>query len=169
MSSESRKTPFRLRLEQIVDDEPFKWAKRAGIAPATFNRAWTEGIIPKTDTLIRISEFSGVSLDWLIAGVGDMKRDVATQERPAHSTTALVVDGYLLGRITELIMQVHEGAGIALPKFKIGEIAARIYADLAGTPTSEEGREAQLALVRTQMQVQLREAQAKPGTGKRTA
>nr|WP_321460445.1 S24 family peptidase [uncultured Cohaesibacter sp.] len=62
---------FKSRLVELVERsnmEPFAWAKAAGIPGATFNRIWNEGTIPKSEHLIRISEFADVSIDWLLKG-----------------------------------------------------------------------------------------------------
>ncbi|KZK97318.1 MULTISPECIES: S24 family peptidase [unclassified Pseudovibrio] len=62
---------FQKRLQELISEtgkDPFVWAKDAGIPGATFNRMWNEAKIPKYDHLIRISEFSGASLDWLLTG-----------------------------------------------------------------------------------------------------
>ena len=70
---------FRQRLAQVIGDEkPFVWAKRAGIPSATFTRIWKEGAIPKSEHLLRIADYAGVSVDWLlgresapVASIGD--------------------------------------------------------------------------------------------------
>lgn len=62
---------FRERLAELVGNkEPFLWAKNVGIPGSTFDRIWNEGTIPKSDHLIRISEQCGISLNWLLMGVG---------------------------------------------------------------------------------------------------
>ncbi|WP_319530850.1 S24 family peptidase [uncultured Cohaesibacter sp.] len=64
---------FRARLVELVEKsnmEPFAWAKAVGIPGATFNRIWNEGSIPKSEHLIRISEYSNISIDWLLTGKG---------------------------------------------------------------------------------------------------
>ncbi|SDR40288.1 S24 family peptidase [Pseudovibrio sp. Tun.PSC04-5.I4] len=63
---------FQGRLGELIakaGKDPFVWAKEVGIPGATFNRIWNESKIPKYDHLIRISEYSKVSLDWLLKGV----------------------------------------------------------------------------------------------------
>ncbi|MDX5595290.1 S24 family peptidase [Pseudovibrio sp. SPO723] len=62
---------FQQRMKDLISKtgkDPFVWAKEAGIPGATFNRIWNEAKVPKYDHLIRISEFAGVSLDWLLLG-----------------------------------------------------------------------------------------------------
>ncbi|MGE4406086.1 S24 family peptidase [Pseudomonas sp.] len=62
---------FRRRLEELIGEEkPFPWAQRIGITPGVFNRMWNEGVAPKADTLEKIAETTGVSIDWLLMGRG---------------------------------------------------------------------------------------------------
>lgn len=70
MNSETGKD-FRERLADLIERssmEPFAWAKAVGIPGATFNRIWNEGSIPKSEHLIRISDYEKVSIDWLLKG-----------------------------------------------------------------------------------------------------
>ncbi len=58
---------FRERLAKLIGEEkPFVWAKRAGIPSATFTRIWKDGAVPKAEHLLRIADFAGVSVDWLL-------------------------------------------------------------------------------------------------------
>lgn len=60
---------FRSRLGQIVgSQDPFAWAKNAGIPSSTWDRVWNHGLIPKAATLVKIAEASGQTVDWLIKG-----------------------------------------------------------------------------------------------------
>jgi len=71
MNSELGIEGLRSRLEYLIGNEkPFAWAKRVGIHSATFSRMWNEGVSPKADTLLYISEATGCSIDWLLTGKG---------------------------------------------------------------------------------------------------
>ncbi|ADH85634.1 CI repressor [Desulfurivibrio alkaliphilus AHT 2] len=60
---------FKERLGLVIGHEkPYAWAKRVGLSSATFARIWSNGSMPKTDTLLRIAAATGVSLDWLLTG-----------------------------------------------------------------------------------------------------
>lgn len=75
MNSEMRSDGFLPRLQQLIGDEkPYPWAGRIGLSQATFNRIWKEGVIPKGDSLLLIAEKTGVSIDWLLTGKGEMRR-----------------------------------------------------------------------------------------------
>lgn len=73
MNSEIMDKEFRSRLERLIGEEkPFPWSKRIGLTPGVFNRMWNDGIPPKADALMLISEKTGVSLNWLVMGSGPM-------------------------------------------------------------------------------------------------
>jgi len=75
MNSEKRQSGFLQRLQYLIGDEkPYPWAARIGITQATFNRMWKEGIAPKADILLLISEKTECSIDWLLTGKGEMRR-----------------------------------------------------------------------------------------------
>lgn len=67
---------FRDRLATLIGDEkPFVWAKQAGIPSGTFTRLWKDGAVPKAEHLLRIADYAGVSVDWLLG------RESETPER----------------------------------------------------------------------------------------
>lgn len=77
--TESRSTPplknpdFHARLVTLIGDmQPFAWAARVGISKGAFSRIWHEGTIPGPMLLRRITDATGVSIDWLITGQGPM-------------------------------------------------------------------------------------------------
>jgi len=77
---------FADRLKLLIGDEkPFPWASNIGLTPGVFNRMWNEGIPPKAQHLLLISKKTGVSLDWLLSGVGPMyikdKGEETTKDR----------------------------------------------------------------------------------------
>lgn len=64
---------FHRRLAQLIGDEPpFSWAKRIGISKGAFSRIWNEGSVPGSEHLVSIKSRTGVSLDWLLTGDGDL-------------------------------------------------------------------------------------------------
>lgn len=70
---ELRNPEFRHRLEKVIGNwQPFGWAAAVGISKGAFSRIWNEGTIPAADILIRIRKFSGISIDWLLTGEGEM-------------------------------------------------------------------------------------------------
>ncbi|WP_299440253.1 helix-turn-helix transcriptional regulator [uncultured Rhodospira sp.] len=74
---------FRARLGDLVGKTPpFQWAKGAGVPTSTWNRAWNEGGIPKAPHLVRIAQYAGVTVDWLLTGEGPMRRDQVAAESP---------------------------------------------------------------------------------------
>lgn len=74
MNSEKDHSGFVKRLKLLIGSEkPYPWAARIGITQATFNRMWKDGVAPKSDTLLLISEKTGCSIDWLLTGQGSEK------------------------------------------------------------------------------------------------
>lgn len=75
MKSEIDDTGFKTRLERLIGEEkPFVWAAKVGLSAATFSRMWKDGIAPKADSLVRISEATGSSIDWLLKGDEHVER-----------------------------------------------------------------------------------------------
>lgn len=82
MNSEKNQNGFIHRLKYLIGDEkPYPWAARIGITQATFNRMWKEGVAPKADTLLLISEKTDCSIDWLLSGKGEMWQSDKTAVR----------------------------------------------------------------------------------------
>lgn len=60
---------FKERLKILMNGEPpYRWAKNAGIYKGLFQYYWQNGKIPTSETLIKIRNYTGCSLDWLITG-----------------------------------------------------------------------------------------------------
>ena len=116
MNSENMNTEFRERLEKLIGEEkPFPWGRRIGLSPGVFNRMWNEGTPPKADALALISKETGVSLDWLILGIGPKKHG----ERVSGITPA-----YLGDNNEPSALQLHSGQNIAegyvqVPRYKV--------------------------------------------------
>ena len=82
MNSEISSAGFVGRLKLLIGmDKPYPWAAKIGISQATFNRMWKDGIPPKADILLLISEKTGCSIDWLLTGRGAMKLGEASEKR----------------------------------------------------------------------------------------
>jgi len=74
VNSEKADSAFIERLKVLLNGaKPYPWAASVGITQATFNRMWKDGIAPKADVLLLISEKTGCSIDWLLTGKGEIK------------------------------------------------------------------------------------------------
>ncbi|HEB72878.1 MAG TPA: hypothetical protein ENI77_09690 [Nitrospirae bacterium] len=63
------KQTFRDRLRLLMkEDKPYTWARKIGIEKGLFQYYWQKGKIPTYDNLIKIQNFTGCSLDWLLTG-----------------------------------------------------------------------------------------------------
>ncbi|MFG1207048.1 helix-turn-helix domain-containing protein [Xanthobacter flavus] len=162
MDSENGFNGLRERIASLIgDEEPFKWAKRAGIAPATFDRLWNGGAMPKVETLVRISAKTGASLDWLVRGEGALSA-------PATSAGG-TMDEELMGRVTDAIVRLYKEERVSLAPIDLGRLSARKYDEIVATAADADERAAMLKLVITQLRNELRSASVQPGTGKRSA
>ncbi|MGK7346588.1 MAG: hypothetical protein ACNS63_12355 [Candidatus Nitrospinota bacterium M3_3B_026] len=63
------KQTFRDRLKLLMKGErPYTWARKVGIEKGLFQYYWQKGKIPTYENLIKIQNYSGCSLDWLLTG-----------------------------------------------------------------------------------------------------
>ncbi len=63
------KDTFKDRLRLLMKgDKPYTWARKVGIEKGLFQYYWQKGKIPTYDNLIKIQNYSGCSLDWLLTG-----------------------------------------------------------------------------------------------------
>ena len=68
----SRLKTFKERLKFLIgDSKPYAWCKQVGIEKGLFQYYWQKEKIPKYDNLIKIRNFTGCSLDWLMTGEGE--------------------------------------------------------------------------------------------------
>ncbi|MCS4534461.1 S24 family peptidase [Neisseria montereyensis] len=85
---------FKDRLAFLWKDE----AKQAKIAAdiemtiAGFSRIWHEGGLPKAETLKKIKQLKGCSIDWLLTGEGEPYPDAQRQANHAEDTLGNPVD-----------------------------------------------------------------------------
>jgi phage repressor protein C with HTH and peptisase S24 domain len=60
---------FKDRLKILMQgDRPYTWSKKVGIEKGLFQYYWQKGKIPTYENLLKIQNFSGCSLDWLLTG-----------------------------------------------------------------------------------------------------
>lgn len=88
-------------MDTFKDRLAFLWkgeAKQAKIAAdidmtiAGFSRIWNEGGLPKSETLKKIKQLKGCSIDWLLTGEGEPFPDQAAQNTTAYDTLGNPVD-----------------------------------------------------------------------------
>jgi len=129
MNSENGYGDFRQRLGRMIGSEdPFAWARRKGIPPATFNRMWNDGAIPKTDTLVKVIEGTAVSLDWLVLGRG-AETSTPSAPPPGPASIKLPENAYGLSLEEVPVFQpVLSPAGVAA--FTLADDPGRIYVRL---------------------------------------
>lgn len=172
MKSEIGFSPIKERIAQLIgNEEPFKWAKRVGISPATFDRMWNGGAMPKVDTLLRIASATGASLDWLVTGResflgGDGPGFGESHPAPYFSTQA---DEELFARVTDAVAKAHQEMGSRLPPIDLGRIVYRRYVEICSATHDPAERLSMVKLVKAQTLAELRAAVAAPGAGKASA
>lgn len=119
-----KKTPLLERIDILIgSDKPFAWASKVGIPVATFSRVYNEGGQLKTEALVRISEITGCSIDWLLTGEGPMKRGEEVREHyPVYDSSDLDQDEYAL--IPRYNVEVSAGGGALVDgEVQIGTMA----------------------------------------------
>lgn len=88
-------------MDTFKDRLAFLWkgeAKQAKIAAdiemtiAGFSRIWNEGGLPKSETLKKIKQLKGCSIDWLLTGEGEPFPDQAAKNTVAYDTLGNPVD-----------------------------------------------------------------------------
>lgn len=88
-------------METFKDRLVFLWkseARQAKIASdiemtiAGFSRIWNEGGLPKSETLKKIKQLKGCSIDWLLTGEGNPFPDEAPKKSLAYDTLGNEVD-----------------------------------------------------------------------------
>ncbi len=64
-----RTQTFKDRLMLLMKGEkPYTWARKVGIEKGLFQYYWQKGKIPTYENLLKIQNYSGCSLDWLLTG-----------------------------------------------------------------------------------------------------
>ena len=78
---------FRRRINDIIEDnelDKYRFAEAVGVSKDVINRACLYGIIPSLKSLIRIADFSDVSLDYLLAKSDDTYFDKSESGATFH-------------------------------------------------------------------------------------
>ena len=52
----------------MAGERPYTWAKKVGISKGLFQYYWQRGHVPSYRNLLKIREYTGCSLDWLLTG-----------------------------------------------------------------------------------------------------
>lgn len=67
---------FKDRLKILMNgDKPYAWTQKVGIEKGLFQYYWQKERIPSYRNLLKIQQYSGCSLDWLLTGKSvDMNR-----------------------------------------------------------------------------------------------
>lgn len=64
-----KRQTFKDRLALLMKGErPYTWARKVGIEKGLFQYYWQKGNIPTYENLVKIHEYTGCSLDWLLMG-----------------------------------------------------------------------------------------------------
>ncbi len=72
---------FKDRLEVLMNGEkPYSWTQKVGIEKGLFQYYWQKERIPSHRNLLKIQQYTGCSLDWLVTGkTVDVSR-ISTEE-----------------------------------------------------------------------------------------
>ncbi|MBF0096163.1 MAG: LexA family transcriptional regulator [Magnetococcales bacterium] len=85
---------FHDRLAQVIgDEEPYPWAERIGIGKSTFAGMWRNRAMPQTKTLLKIAQYTDISINWLLTGRGPQRLDLSRSVdngRPRHGYLSYV-------------------------------------------------------------------------------
>lgn len=174
MNTETPDHGFHARLAQLIGaEEPFAWAKRAGIPSSTFSRFWNERTIPKSEHLCRIADYSGVSLDWLVRGLEPMRLGDRTMSPAAPlvgaDTAGPVADKRLIGRLTEKIAQIYKEMGVAIALHQVAERATEEHNRIVTTVADPIERLVEVGAVGERLRQELLTAATDSGSSKRRA
>jgi len=105
------KTPILLRIIQIIDEREDgsvpKFILRTGIDKGTYYICLERDSAPKIDTLVKIKNAYGISLDWLVCGDGEV-RELGVKISPEPTLESATKNAKLEGRIEELEKKVQE-------------------------------------------------------------
>jgi phage repressor protein C with HTH and peptisase S24 domain len=126
--SESEIKGLKARLEKLIGEEkPFSWASRVGIPGATFTRLWKEGVAPKSETLLKIHETTGASIDWLLTGEGPMCRGQVEQPAVPYSEEQIGWDAELMTEIIQKYEKALTEQKAYVSPVEKGKMYAKLY------------------------------------------
>lgn len=198
MSSESESTlTGRLRICAKMAGSGDALSAITGIPRRTLENYLSGESEPKITRVVEIADAVGVYVEWLATGRGPMRKiaedalddpipfedegekhavqqskslafradmlPVELKQNPPHA------DEDLMSTIGELVASVHRHMGISLPPSQLFRITARRHNEVMASQPSAAEIPGMLKLLETQLRAELREAQSKPGTGKRLA
>ena len=120
-------------------------AKRVGLGAASWKRLELEGRAPKADVLAQLVEM-GFSADWLLTGVGSMRRDATSETADApDQRQAAAIDIAVLEEATEVIEVLLAEFRRVMDANTKAKVIARIYAYLVTeTEVAEAKRTAEV-------------------------
>ncbi len=102
----------------------------AGVSKSTFQR-WVNGESdPSFSGLAAIGAETGISLDWIATGKGDMYGRAAVRPSPGTRGAADTIDEELLGSLAGGIAAVHGEAAVEISPTQCGRMAARLLNQL---------------------------------------
>lgn len=123
-------------------------SRRFGLGETTWQRLELEGRAPKGDVLAQLVEM-GFSADWLLTGVGSMRRDANPEAAGASNQqqAATPVDIAILEEATEVIEVLLVEFQRVMDANTKAKVIARIYAYLV-TETEEAGAKRTAEVIR---------------------
>ncbi|MBF0169678.1 MAG: hypothetical protein HQK87_01090 [Nitrospinae bacterium] len=87
---------FKERLKVLMgDDKPYAWCRKVQIEKGLFQYYWQKGKIPKYENLLKIRNYTGCSLDWLMTGEGDPFPDRLESVIDSLASLLTEVDGQI--------------------------------------------------------------------------
>ncbi|MDH3975706.1 MAG: helix-turn-helix domain-containing protein [Deltaproteobacteria bacterium] len=69
-------------LEKLGNRKPTPWGLSIGLTLGAINRIFNQGVVPRADHLIKISDALGVSINWLLTGEEVSPKYVSCGETP---------------------------------------------------------------------------------------
>lgn len=82
---------------------PYRMSKDLGIAQSTISRWKVSGSVPGTDTLARVSDYLGVTIDYLLYGDEQKERESSVEEFPQIPVLGMVPCGVPIEAIENVI------------------------------------------------------------------
>ena len=121
---------FKSRFSQIIGNEkPYAWASRHGVAKATVSNVLNKNGLPSAEQLSKISDSTGVSIDWLLTGEGSMYRS-GISGVPSSSSRTIKEDVDLIRDVVLVVEEVFEREGLSLPPDKKAELVSLLFEEV---------------------------------------
>lgn len=140
-------------------------SRQTGIPRRTLENYVSGKTEPSASKLAAIAEAADVSLNWLVAGKGEMR----PADPSAAPMSAGLLDRELLGRVTDAIAKLYKAEGVHLPDVDLGRVSADKYQEIIESGVLPEDYPAALAMAAANLRKQLRTAAADPANSKRRA